>query len=140
VKQWNFGINPIYDNRRLKSRKLFESAATKDNAESMTMLGIIYRQGQGASNEASKAGFYFTKAALSRVAQAQEQLSNMLFYGDGINPQKTEALAWLYFAAKSSSSSAMTGVQIVEKEATPTEKTEAQARMKILEQQLRCPK
>jgi TPR repeat protein len=123
-----------------KARKLFESAAAKDNAESLTMLGLIYRQGQGASKDATKAAVYFTKAALSCVVQAQEQLSNMLFYGDGINPQKTEALAWLYIAAKSSSPSAMTGVQIVEKEVTPTEKTEAQTKMKVLEQQMRCPK
>ena len=72
--------------------------------------------------------------------EAQIQLSEMLFKGEGIKQDKIEAMAWFHIAIKRQSEYAKIGVRFVEKEVSAAEKTLAQTKATPLEKNLQCPK
>ncbi len=63
-----------------------------------SLLGIMYRSGQGVPKDPAKALTWLTKAATANQPLAQHHLAVMTFTGDGIAEDPVKALMWLHIA------------------------------------------
>ena len=69
-------------------------AAEQGNALAQTILGAVYRYGNGVPQNYGLAASWYRKAAEQGYAEAQFNLGNMYRYGEGLPPDYEEAVSW----------------------------------------------
>ncbi len=77
------------------ARPHLEKADAQGNAQASHLLGQLYQDGLGVSQDPGKARFYLTKAARKGHAKAQAILGIMLATGKDVPKDRTQGLFWL---------------------------------------------
>jgi TPR repeat protein len=62
------------------------------------MIGVAYRDGDGAPTDEAQAKEWFLKAALQNDPKAQSNFGHILGIDSPANPDRKEALKWLLIA------------------------------------------
>lgn len=75
-------------------------AAEQGNAMAQTILGAIYRYGNGVPQDYRQAVSWYRKAAEQGSAEAQFNLGNLYRYGRGVSVDCEEAVSWYRKAAE----------------------------------------
>jgi TPR repeat protein len=81
------------------ARRLWLPLAEEGNAEAQTMLGIIYEEGHGVSQDFAAAVTWYRRAADQGRSDAQFYLACMHDFGKGVPPDSVAAAKWLTKAA-----------------------------------------
>lgn len=71
--------------------------------ESMFNLAVSYDQGKGVKEDKKEARYWYSKAAMANLAQAQHNLGIMLLKGEGGYADRRLAYAWLRIAKENGS-------------------------------------
>lgn len=77
----------------------FERAAVQGNVVAQKMLGDLYEQGRGVSENLKVSADWRTKAALRGNTEAQVNLGRMYLVGAGVKKDTQKAEYWLHRAA-----------------------------------------
>ena len=75
-------------------------AAEQGNAMAQTILGAIYRYGNGVPQDYLQAASWYRKAAEQGLAEAQFNLGNLYRYGRGVSLDCEMAVSWYRKAAE----------------------------------------
>ena len=85
-----------YEKDIRKGLKYLEMSAALDNAYALHELGVIYRDGvEGVKIDARRAYGYFLRGAKRGLAASQNNVGWMLYEGDGVKKNLSEAIYWL---------------------------------------------
>jgi len=125
------GVAKNYD----KAVKWFRKAAEQNYAPAQSNLGYCYDNGRGVAKDYVEAVTWYRKAAESGHTEAQLNLGCCYANGQGVVKDKVEAYAWFSMAAKADSDAAKSR-DLLRKELTPQQFTDAQKRMKELRWQI----
>ena len=79
----------------------FRRAAEAGDARAQDQLGILYEEGQGVTEDAVSAAFWYEKAALQGFAPAQMNLARLYRNGKGLAQDESKAVHWYTKAAES---------------------------------------
>lgn len=77
----------------------FSVSASKGDAESQQMLGLMYYQGEGIAQSFTEAAKWYEKAARQGKTESQYILGTMYYSGKGVSQNLTTAANWLRKAA-----------------------------------------
>lgn len=95
------GIDAYEQNNFQVAAEVFEPLAAQGDAIAQFYLGRMHVQGMGSFRPDYKEAFSFTlKSAEQELAEAQDLLGFMYFYGLGVAPDYSQAAAWLRKAAE----------------------------------------
>ena len=129
------------DQNFLKPTKLQKQAEGGD-AEAQFFIGTTYTSGKGVKQDDAKAVKWFrraveiwSKGAEQNDADAQFNLGCCYANGQAVVKDKVEAYAWFSWAAKADSDAAGSR-DLLRKELTPKQFTDAQKRMKEMRWQI----
>lgn len=81
-----------------KGREHFEKAAAKNDPAALFLLGKIFKEGEGVSQDLSKAFTYFVQSAELANPLAQMFVAKALISGDGVKENPSLAYSWLMVA------------------------------------------
>ena len=115
--------------------KWFRRAAEQNYAPAQSNLGYCYDNGRGVVKDYVEAVKWYRKAAEQGHTEAQLNLGYCYANGQGVAKDKAEAYAWFSMAAKADSDAAESH-DLLRKELTPKQFTDAQKRMKELRWQI----
>ena len=113
----------------------YKAKAEEGDAEAQFNLGFCYDDGRGVEKDYSHAVKWYRKAAEQNYAPAQFNLGYCYANGQGVARDKVEAYVWFSMAAKADSDAAESR-NLLRKELTPQQFTDAQKRMKVLRLQI----
>ncbi len=113
----------------------YKAKAEQGDAEAQFSLGFCYDDGRGVAKDAVEAVKWYRKAAEQGHPEAQFNLGYCYANGQGVGKDKVEAYAWFGMAAKADSDAAESR-NLLRKELTPQQFTDAQKRMKELRWQI----
>lgn len=113
----------------------YQAKAEQGDAEAQFNLGFCYDDGRGVAKDYVEAVTWYRKAAESGHTEAQLNLGCCYANGQGVVKDKVEAYAWFSMAAKADSDAAKSR-DLLRKELTPQQFTDAQKRMKELRWQI----
>jgi TPR repeat protein len=116
--------------------KWFRRAAEQNYAPAQSNLGYCYDNGRGVEKDAEEAVKWYLKAAEQGHAEAQLNLGCCYANGQGVEQDRVEAYAWFSIAAKADSDAAESR-DLLRKELTPQQFTDAQKRLKALRSQIK---
>ena len=91
-------------------RRLYTLATEKEDPEAMYLLGTLFDQGVGVSQNYEKAFDWYERAAARGHAEAMNCLGVFYTLGDGVPKNYAEALTWYGEAVKHGSVSAMNNI------------------------------
>ena len=91
-----------------KVRQLVEPLANKGDAVAQTILGDLYRDGEGVQRDYTKAREYYEKAATQGNADAQNNLAKLYYSGLGMEKDYDKAHEWWEKAAAQNNRHAQT--------------------------------
>jgi hypothetical protein len=117
--------------------KWFRKAAEQNYAPAQSNLGYCYDNGRGVEQDAEEAVKWYLKAAEQGHAEAQLNLGCCYANGQGVEQDRVEAYAWFSMAAKADSDAAESR-DLLRKELTPQQFTDAQKRMKALRSRIKA--
>ena len=115
--------------------KWYRKAAEQSNDKAQYNLGCCYANGQGVWKDYGDAVKWYRQAAEQCHAEAQYNLGCGYANGQGVARDKVEAYAWFSMAAKADADAAERR-NLLRKELTPKQFTDAQKRMKVLRWQI----
>jgi TPR repeat protein len=115
--------------------KWYRQAAEQNYTPAQSNLGWCYDNGQGVAKDYVEAVKWYRKAAEQGHTEAQFNLGYCYANGQGVGKDKVEAYAWFSMAAKADSDAAKSR-DLLRKELTPQQFTDAQKRMKELRWQI----
>jgi TPR repeat protein len=115
--------------------KWYRQAADQNYTPAQSNLGWCYDNGCGVAKDYVEAVKWYRQAAEQGHAEAQLNLGCCYANGQGVARDKVEAYAWLTMAAKADSDAAESR-NLLRKEMTPKQFTDAQKRMKVLRLQI----
>ncbi len=78
---------------------IVRASAERGDADAQYSLGVMYRDGYGAPQDAAEAGRWFRRAAVQGHASAQSDLGHLYDEGRGVPKDDAEALRWYRLAA-----------------------------------------
>jgi hypothetical protein len=113
----------------------YKASAEQGDAEAQFNLGFCYDDGRGVAKDYVEAVKWYRKAAVQGHAEAQYNLGCCYANGQGVAKDKVEAYAWFSWAAKADSDAAGSR-DLLRKELTPKQFTDAQKRMKEMRWQI----
>ncbi len=113
----------------------YKAKAEQGDAEAQFNLGFCYDDGRGVRKDYGEAVKWYRKAAEQNFAPAQFNLGCCYANGQGVARDKVEAYAWFSMAAKADADAAERR-NLLRKELTPKQFTDAQKRMKELRWQI----
>ena len=113
----------------------YKASAEQGEAEAQFNLGWCYDDGRGVAKDYVEAVKWYRKAAEQFHAEAQFNLGCGYANGQGVVRDKVEAYAWFSMAAKTDAD-AVERRNLLRKELTPKQFTDAQKRMKELRWQI----
>ena len=94
------GIDAYEKNNFVAASEIFETFAAKEDAVAQFYLGRIYMQGLGSFKpDYNKALGFTRKAAMQGLAEAEELLGFLYYYGLGVPQDQKQAVEWLRKAA-----------------------------------------
>jgi len=114
----------------------FRKAAEQNYAPAQSNLGYCYDNGRGVEKDYAEAVKWYRKAAEQGHAEAQVNLGCCYANGQGVPKDQVEAYAWFSMAAKADADAAESR-DLMRKELTPRQFTDAQKRMKALRSQIK---
>ena len=115
--------------------KWYRKAAEQNYTPAQSNLGCCYDSGQGVATDYVEAVKWYRKAAEQGHIEAQFNLGYCYTNGQGVAKNKVEAYAWFSMAAKADSDAAESR-DLLRKELTPQQFTDAQKRIKELRWQI----
>ena len=115
--------------------KWYRKAAEQNFAPAQFNLGYCYDNGEGVAKDYVEAVKWYRQAAEQGHAEAQYNLGCGYANGQGVARDKVEAYAWFSMAAKADADAAERR-NLLRKELTPKQFTDAQKRMKELRWQI----
>jgi TPR repeat protein len=136
-----FNLGYCYDNGQgvaknyVEAVKWYRKAAEQNFAPAQSNLGYCYDNGRGVAKDYVEAVKWYRKAAEQGHTEAQLNLGYCYANGQGVAKDKAEAYAWFSMAAKADSDAAESH-DLLRKELTPKQFTDAQKRMKELRWQI----
>ena len=113
----------------------YRKAAEQNYIPAQSNLGWCYDNGSGVAKDYGEAVKWYRKAAVQGHAEAQYNLGCCYANGQGVARDKVEAYAWFSWAAKADSDAAGSR-DLLRKELTPKQFTDAQKRMKEMRWQI----
>ncbi|MGA3267220.1 MAG: tetratricopeptide repeat protein [Verrucomicrobiota bacterium] len=113
----------------------YKAKAEQEDAEAQFNRGFCYDAGRGVAKDYAEAVKWYRKAAEQGHTDAQFNLGVCYAHGQGVATDKVEAYAWFSMAAKADSDAAKSR-DLLRKELTPQQFTDAQKRMKELRWQI----
>ena len=113
----------------------YKANAEQGDAEAQFNLGFCYDDGRGVAKDYVEAVKWYRQAAEQGHAEAQYNLGCGYANGQGVVRDKVEAYAWFSMAARADSDAAESR-NLLRKELTPKQFTDAQKRMKELRWQI----
>ena len=113
----------------------YRKAAEQNYTPAQSNLGWCYDNGCGVAKDYGEAVKWYRKAAEQGHAEAQLNLGCCYANGQGVARDKVEAYVWFSVAAKADSDAAESR-NLLRKEMTPKQFTDAQKRMKELRWQI----
>ena len=126
--QYRHGLGVISDLDR--AADYLEAAAAKGHAPSMKSLGELYLAGiRGKKPDPVKAAALFRQAALSGDVEAHERVADNYFNSVGEPASRELAYCWYAWAARKGRRDAMHKLELIEKEWTPKQLRDVQARL-----------
>jgi hypothetical protein len=90
-------------------------------ADAQAIMGVLYQNGQGLSQDYTQAALWYDRAARQGHANAQANLANLYRYGAGVPRDYVESWAWFDTAAGVGQAEAVAGRDLVEKRMNGTE-------------------
>jgi TPR repeat protein len=114
-------------------------AAEQGNAFAQLNLGLIYFNGWGVPQDYKQAAHWYTKAAEQGHVDAQNNLGLMYITGQGVVQDYKQAYVWLNLAAAQGDEDAIEGRDIIAKELTPQQLSEAQELATKIQHQIDNP-
>jgi len=102
-------------------------AALQGDPEAQVNLGSMYAYGQGVPTNHIEAIQWFRMAAKNGVGFAQYNLGMQYFFGKGIPADKIRGVSWFMLAAKQGDTDASNNLEILKKEISPMQYSQAQA-------------
>jgi TPR repeat protein len=111
-----------------EAAKWYRKAADQGDANSQTLLGVMYAVGRGVPKDEAEAVKWYRKAADQEDAKAQTLLGLMYETGLGVPKDKTEAYKWYLLAGAQGNEQAKKNISIIEGNITPAQRTEGQRR------------
>ena len=115
--------------------KWYRKAAEQNYTPAQSNLGWCYDNGQGVAKDYVEAVKWYRKAAEQGHTEAQFNLGCCYANGQAVVKDKVEAYAWFSMAARADSDAAERR-NLLRKELTPKQFTDAQKRMKELRWQI----
>ena len=113
----------------------YKASAEQGDAEAQFNLGWCYDDGRGVAKDYVEAVKWYRQAAEQGHPEAQFNLGCCYANGQGVVKDKVEAYAWFSWAAKADSDAAGSR-DLLRKELTPQQFTDAQKRMKEMRWQI----
>ena len=113
----------------------YRKAAEQNYTPAQSNLGWCYDNGEGVAKDYVEAVKWYRQAAEQGHAEAQYNLGCGYANGQGVARDKVEAYAWFSMAAKADADAAERR-NLLRKELTPKQFTDAQKRMKVLRWQI----
>ena len=113
----------------------YKASAEQGDAEAQFNLGWCYDNGRGVAKDYVEAVKWYRQAAEQGHPEAQFNLGCCYANGQAVVKDKVEAYAWFSMAAKADSDAAESR-NLLRKELTPKQFTDAQKRMKELRWQI----
>ena len=104
----------------------YQKSAEQGYSEAQNNLGTMYEKGQGVPQDDQKAVYWYQKSAEQGFAQAQSNLGVMYGVGRGVPQDYQRAYVWFNLAAAQGEENALKGRDLVAKELTPAQLTQAQ--------------
>ena len=104
----------------------YKSAALKKDAYAQAQVGNIYREGLGVVQDYAEAVRWYKLAAAEGNVEAQNNLGIMYGVGKGVLEDHKRAHMWFNLAAAVGHSNAVTGRDLVAKQMTTKQISEAQ--------------
>ena len=110
--QFNLGLD--YDRRKdyAQAGVWYRKAAEQGLAEGQSILGTLYRDGQGVPQDYAQAAAWYRKAAEQGNSDAQTNLGILYFNGQGVPQDYTQAAIWYRKAAEQGDAAAETNLGI----------------------------
>lgn len=101
--------------------------AEHGNAQAQFNLGLMYREGNGVSQDSKEATAWLSKAAEQGHVEAQENLGLSYAKGSGVDRDWVQADKWFSIAAASGKETAVNNQKVVEVHMQPEKIAEAKA-------------
>ncbi len=120
---------------KAKAVKWYRLAAEQNYAPAQSNLGCCYDNGRGVEKDNVEAVKWYRLAAEQGHPEAQFNLGYCYAHGQGVGQDKVEAYAWFSMAAREDSD-AIESRNLLRKEMTPKQFTDAQKRTKELRWQI----
>ena len=120
---------------KVEAVKWYRKAAEQNYTPAQSNLGWCYDNGQGVAKDYVEAVKWYRQAAEQGHAEAQYNLGCGYVNGQGVAKDKVEAYAWFSMAARADADAAERR-NLLRKEMTPKQFTDAQKRMKELRWQI----
>ena len=105
---------------------LFRSLAEAGDPRAQDNLGVMYGKGNGVPQDYAESFKWHRRAAEQGFAHAQGNLGVMYAKGDGVPQDYVRAHMWLSLSASKGEQIAVKNLEIVERQMTPAQITEAQ--------------
>ena len=102
---------------RRAERHFYRAAALYKDREAQYELGLMYRKGLLGTKQPKSAARWFGLSARKGHKQAQAELGEMLFYGDGVRSNPVRGLVYITRAAADSARSGLKSIDDMRKEA-----------------------
>jgi TPR repeat protein len=115
--------------------KRYRKAADQNYSPAQSNLGWCYDNGQGVAKDYAEAVKWYRKAAEQGHPEAQFNLGCCYANGQAVVKDKVEAYAWFSMAARADADAAGSR-NLLRKELTPKQFTDAQKRIKELRWQI----
>ena len=120
---------------KVEAVKWYRKAAEQNYTPAQSNLGWCYDNGCGVAKDYAEAVKWYRQAAEQGHAEAQLNLGCCYANGQGVARDKVEAYVWFSMAAKADADAAESR-NLLRKEMTPKQFTDAQKRMKELRWQI----
>ena len=82
-----------------KDFKALHSAATQSDPQAQFQLGVMYENGEGVSQDKSKAAWWYRKSVEQGFADGQNALAKLYYFNMELEPVFNESIAWFEKAA-----------------------------------------
>ena len=99
---------------------VYKSAAEQGDVDFQLIVGGMYAEGLGVTQDDVEATMWFRKAAEQGNADGQYILGNRYRDGKGIGQSYSEAIKWYRLAAKNNSKGAQKALEAMEKQESPS--------------------
>ena len=127
----------MYDNGRgvfrddAEAMRWYRLAADQGYARAQNNLGNMYVNGEGVAKDYEEAALWYRLAAEQGFAIGQYNLGSMSARGEGIPKDITAAHMWWIIASANGDEDARKASDIIEKEMTPEQITDAERQAKV---------